>query len=547
MKRLIILIGLIGMLCNIPAAGFSQTKLKTKSIKYENGNRYKGETQIIKNTKSKKQRIKSGKGILYYMNGDVFEGTFLSDFPHMGVLRYVNGDVFEGTFFSDFPYWGELRYVNGDIFEGKWLRYGKLTFSSNGTINIGSDQWKYPAKSSFEGDIKFWSGAFDCILTNQKGDVFRGQLKDKKISSGRIDYANGDSFEGSFSYLSSGPKKGKYFYASATVVNGWKIPEGCTFIGDIAELTGNADKELIDGKGNKFSGKFKSGQPDEGTMTYAVTGRKETGKWVNGLSPAAYKQQQIEIKHRQDSIAKVTVANNLKKFESYLEKHQKIDWQGNKKEVQTIKELIPGGVLKLAQLFTKKEIMYRKETYLCDTVYYHQERKYPVLICTKDHTKAEFYVVEINKKALPYLKNLKCTSPSIEEDKPEFFVCKVITDFEHYSDWNFPEQLILASDVTKANKKIKDYYIQKFGYTHGTNVFNGNIKLGMTLEMVQAIHGKGKVIRQTFGGKEIAILQYDGGVYSIFGAVISSDSMSFTFINGRLTDYGSQEGGLLGW
>lgn len=508
MKRLIILIGLIGMLCNIPAAGFSQTKLKRKTIKYENGDRYVGETQIIKKTNKKKCRIKSGKGILYYKNGDVFDGTFLSDLPYEGELRYANGNRYVGTFSSEAPDNGTLLYKNGDIFEGKNLRYGKLTFSSNGTINIGSDQWQYPANSSFTGDIKSWSGEFGCILKNQKGDVFRGKLKGNRLGSGRIDYANGDSFEGSFDYSSS-PKNGKYIYASATVVKGWRIPEGCSFTGDIAKFTGEADKELIDVKGNKFSGKFKSGQPDEGTMTYAVTGRKETGRWVNGLSPKAYKHQQDsiafvraeqersrEIKRKQ--IEKEQIEKATDTLNRYVDKYINFGFghreftriYASNTDKDTLKALynkFKPALLPLLQQLINKELYHNgKKLGICKSINWEQNSLVMIYEKGEVQTRKMIKYIDINHRFLSE-NQCNCQVPS------DLKIDRAISISFPASDWGDSDGPVFRLiDINIAKSRLKNYYYKKFGPYYGEKIINGKIELGMPIAVVQAIKGEGE-------------------------------------------------------
>ena len=66
-------------------------------------------------------------------------------------------------------------------------------------------------------------------------------------------------------------------------------------------------------------------------------------------------------------------------------------------------------------------------------------------------------------------------------------------------------------------------------------------ELGMTVEMVQEIKGKGNISQYVSEGRRITILSY-GGVESNLFATIVAPVNKYTFVNGRLTEYSTNEG-----
>ena len=215
---------------------------------------------------------------------------------------------------------------------------GTMIFASEGDITLGYKIWHYPANCSFTGTIKDkkpYTGTFDCTLTTKDGDSFTGRLSDGHFGYGKIEYANGDTFEGNF--ISDTPSSGKYRYGSITEItranHKWEIPAGCVFEGNIVPFTGTVNMEITDATGDKFIGRLKNGVPDEGTMFFAATGHTETGKWQDGLSPREYQIQQRAKERALDSITKAFVAQQrIKDSLKLADEKQKHQTEKQKKQ-----------------------------------------------------------------------------------------------------------------------------------------------------------------------------------------------------------------------
>lgn len=286
MKRLLLLTILIGLLFTSPNSFAQSSKPKRATIKYENGVKYVGEIRkgspkkyseyaLIQKIFIGRKKLKHGKGIMYFANGDQLDGEWYNDQCKRGTYKFAYGDIFEGEI-------SESSIQNGKMIFSSGL--GTMIFASEGDITLGYKIWHYPANCSFTGTIKDkkpYTGTFDCTLTTKDGDSFTGRLSDGHFGYGKIEYASGDTFEGNF--ISDTPSSGKYRYASITEItranHKWEIPAGCVFEGNIVPFTGTVNMEITNADGDKFVGKLNNGAPDEGTMVFAATGHTETGKW----------------------------------------------------------------------------------------------------------------------------------------------------------------------------------------------------------------------------------------------------------------------------
>ena len=340
MKRLLLLAILIGSLFSVPNSFAQSSKPKHATIKYENGVKYVGEIRkgspkkyseyaLINKVFIGKKKIKHGKGIMYFANGDQLDGEWNNDQCKRGTYKFANGDVFEG------------EITTSSIRDGKMIfssNHGTMTFTLEGVIRFSYKTWTYPANCSFTGTIKDkkpYTGTFDCTLTTEDGDRFTGRLSDGHFGYGKIEYANGDSFEGSF--ISDAPSSGKYYYGSITEItrvnHKWEIPAGCVFEGRIVPFTGIVNMEITNAAGDKFVGKLNNGAPDEGTMFFAATGYTETGKWKDGLSPREYQIQQHAKERALDSITKAFVAQQrIKDSLKLADEKQKHQTEEQKKQ-----------------------------------------------------------------------------------------------------------------------------------------------------------------------------------------------------------------------
>ena len=340
MKRLLLLTTLIGLLFTSPNSFAQSSKPKRATIKYGNGVKYVGEIRkgspkkyseyaLIQKIFIGRKKLKHGKGIMYFANGDQLDGEWYNDQCKRGTYKFAYGDIFEGEI-------SESSIQNGKMIFSSGL--GTMIFASEGDITLGYKIWHYPANCSFTGTIKDkkpYTGTFDCTLTTKDGDSFTGRLSDGHFGYGKIEYASGDTFEGNF--ISDTPSSGKYRYGSITEItranHKWEIPAGCVFEGNIVPFTGTVNMEITNAAGDKFVGKLNNGAPDEGTMVFAATGHTETGKWQDGLSPREYQIQQRAKERARDSITKAFVAQQrIKDSLKLADEKQKHQTEEQKKQ-----------------------------------------------------------------------------------------------------------------------------------------------------------------------------------------------------------------------
>ena len=546
MKRLFLFTTLLCLLFIAPEENFAQaTTQKTATIKYKNGDKYVGEITKypIKYMRlpilpisfvAKNNKVRNGKGIMYYANGDSFDGNWNNDSPSYGTYQFANGDCFKGS----------LSPIKG-----------QFTFAHKGCIKISDKIWEYPASSSFDGELKdgnVFTGSFDCALTNAAGDKFMGTIESEQLDRGTILFANGDTFEGSF--VQSAPSSGKYRYNNTTKKVGttykWTIPAGCTFNGNIQTFTGTVDMEITNETGDKFIGKLLNGIPDEGTMTFA-NGTTETGKWHDGMSPSVYTaEQEKKEKERQIYDRKC-----LSAFESYINNHiakeQKENiWNTCLKSIicgnfgnRHNKDLIHGASIKLAQLYIGKRVTYSntgKTIYVCTAVN-HDASSAPYIEMTlkpeQGGATKTLYLTRVRISKSPELDSFLPIKYPYPNTLPHvYYRCEAVES--KGSENSFYDSLIrlVSDDARDAAAQAKDYWMRRFGQNFGEAVFNRKAKLGMTVEMVQVIeNSEGRMSRHVESGREIIVLTYGGGYNNFFGGF--SKMRTYTFVNNRLTEY----------
>lgn len=181
--------------------------LGKQMLKLPNGDVYIGDIDHLSYI-PKSWGTRTGKGVHFFVNGDIYEGSFVDGVPHgKGTFRYSNGNNYKGYFETGKCHGrGLLKYPDNNILEGQWSD-GKL-----------SEKVK----------IRMFNG-----------DVFTGIWREScKISKGTYTFSNGDSLEGEFR---AGAYKGfgKYFTKTG-------IYEGM-FISSAAIVSGCAKLELTDG------------------------------------------------------------------------------------------------------------------------------------------------------------------------------------------------------------------------------------------------------------------------------------------------------------
>lgn len=111
------------------------------------------------------------------------------------------------------------------------------------------------------------------------------------------------------------------------------------------------------------------------------------------------------------------------------------------------------------------------------------------------------------------------------------------------------EEKRIKEEQEKKEKEIrrKNELILKYGQKYGTAIYNGEPQIGMTIEMVQDMHGsRGNISNYTDGNKTITKLSYGGEFVSFWGISGITKSTDYTFVNGRLTEYSSSDGSSLG-
>lgn len=547
MKRLLLLTTLIGLLFTSPNSFAQSSKPKRATIKYENGVKYVGEVRkgspkkyseyaLINKVFISKKKIKHGKGIMYFANGDQLDGEWYNDQCKRGTYKFFSGNIFEG------------EISTSSIQDGKMIfssNHGIMTFALEGVIRLNYKTWTYPANCHFTGTIKDKkpsTGIFDCTLTTEDGDRFTGRLSDGHFGYGKIEYANDDTFEGNF--ISDAPSSGKYRYGSITEItranHKWEIPAGCVFEGNIVPFTGTVNMEITNAAGDKFVGKLNNGAPDEGTMFFAATGHTETGKWKDGLSPREYQIQQRAKERARDSITKAFVAQqrrndairdkrDLKYFEDYMTKHEDISHDG------VTESILHGASIKLAQLYTGKKVIYKNDIYVCKKIEFLGKNLVKFTISPQNKQDKILYLKRLSYYKYPPQNDYKYP----EKLTYRYYNCAVVENIE--STYWMSNDLYLASDIETAKNRAKNYYIGQYGNKYGIAVLNRKIELGMTVEMVQEIKGKGNISQYVSEGRKITILSY-GGVESNLFATIVAPVNTYTFVNGRLTEYSTNEG-----
>ena len=90
---------------------------------------------------------REGHGKFWYVNGDVYEGSWRRSLPHgTGKIRYATGAVYDGGFSRGKRHGhGTLFYANGDVYDGAWSDdnkegHGVFTWAASGERYEGAWQ-----------------------------------------------------------------------------------------------------------------------------------------------------------------------------------------------------------------------------------------------------------------------------------------------------------------------------------------------------------------------------------------------------------------------
>lgn len=268
MKRILLLATFAALLLT---AGFAQSsKPKRGIIKYPVGNKYVGEIlKVNPDAFNGKKKIRHGKGSMYYYNGTWYngdrslwlqsDGIWDTDTLRSGIIR-SKSKIFEG----EILYYKDV-YGKGDGIEGvEYVGNGTTTYAPKSAFYFNlrqhKERWHNTDTCWFIGILNYkegdgpYTGRFDCPLKTEDGITFTGEIADGHFKSGKIEYSNGDVFEGDFE--NDAPSSGKYrFGRSVRIEKGgysWDFPAGCEFVGDTTTLTGTVNMEITDvGYGKK--------------------------------------------------------------------------------------------------------------------------------------------------------------------------------------------------------------------------------------------------------------------------------------------------------
>lgn len=134
---------------------------------------------------------RTGRGIMKYSEGDVYEGEWNDDMMEgVGTMVYADGDKFTGSFIQgNFHGVGEYFYKNGDHYKGEWKNDafdGEGMYSDHkGSKYEG--MWK---EDKMHGRGKYLDAA---------GNLYDGTFYQGKFhGAGKLNYVNGDYYEGEF-------------------------------------------------------------------------------------------------------------------------------------------------------------------------------------------------------------------------------------------------------------------------------------------------------------------------------------------------------------
>lgn len=233
-----------------------------------------------------------GKGILYFSNGDEYNGNWVDHYrTGEGKITFKKGGQYTGTFKKNkFDGYGKYVYPNGDLYYGEWVQ----------NIAEGDGEYVFVNGNVYVG--KFKAGKFHGFGTMlyENGSYFEGQwANNKKEGPGIMYAASGNSTEGVWvngkrsehSNVSANPKvnsklsekkqKEKKTEAVENTVENSNVNlkskiRNCNK-GDCQ--TGKGQFDYRDG--TKYIGDFRRGNPEgQGTVFYS-NGDKYVGGWKN--------------------------------------------------------------------------------------------------------------------------------------------------------------------------------------------------------------------------------------------------------------------------
>jgi hypothetical protein len=160
------------------------------------------------------EKNKAMKTVVYYFNGDYYEGELVNEKREgFGLFIYRNGTKYEGMFKANKQTgYGKLFQLDGEVYIGEW-RDGRINgngirYHSNGdkytgqyvnNIRNGTGTYIFSNGDRYEGE---WvngkaNGKGKFIYSN--GNLYEGEFVDNQIcGKGTYSFANGDSYKGNF-------------------------------------------------------------------------------------------------------------------------------------------------------------------------------------------------------------------------------------------------------------------------------------------------------------------------------------------------------------
>ena len=201
------------------------------------------------------------KGILYSLDGNYYEGTFLNGNKEgKGLIIYKNGAKYEGEIKNNLHNGvGKLSQLDGEVFIGEW-KEGKINgngvrYHNNGDIYSGH----------YVNSIRDGSGKY--IFAN--GDSYEGKWKNGKANGkGIYRFKNGNTYEGEF--------ENNNFCGQGC----FKKKKGDIYYGEFKNGVLNGEGTIITKDKDKFIGIFKDGKKHGKGILYDKDGNIiKSGIW----------------------------------------------------------------------------------------------------------------------------------------------------------------------------------------------------------------------------------------------------------------------------
>jgi hypothetical protein len=258
---------------------------------------------------------KHGYGVMCYTNGGRYEGNWHSDnFEGFGIFYATSGRTYSGYYEQGkCKTYGHYRIQNDLVYEGELKvglphGYGRVYCKDYGAVGI-------EAYYSYEG--QWTNGKYDgygrWVKPNTRHSVDRDEYignwsLNRKQGTGKYTWANGESYEGEW-YDNERSGRGTMRYSSGVIYEGYWAndkrnspgfytrPDGSVLVGIWIDDMLLIKKQLKMRNGDFYEGEvlYEMRNGDfyedevlyeqlygEGEMTYAATGAKYQGQWLNG-------------------------------------------------------------------------------------------------------------------------------------------------------------------------------------------------------------------------------------------------------------------------